>query len=286
MEYKQINIALKPLEPWSDIFISALADEGYDSFEETPNGFKAFVQKDLFKEEVVSALKEQYQNEVELSYSVEDLPDVNWNANWESSFSPIEVGDWCVVKAPFHTIAKKFKYEIIIEPKMSFGTGHHQTTFLMMQEMKDIDWQNKRVLDMGSGTGILAILAEKMGTKDIVAIDIDEWAYENCVENLEKNNCSHIEVLKGDVTAIDNKGFDIILANINRNILLADMEAYVKSLRKNGLLFMSGFLLQDVEVLKEKIASLGLVFDKLVTSGEESASPNFSGNWVLIKCKK
>ncbi len=286
MIYIQINVLLKPLDPWSDIFISALADEGYDSFEETPNGFKAFVQKDLFKEEVVSSLKEQYQNEVELTYSVEDLPDVNWNANWESSFSPIEVGDWCVVKAPFHNITKKFKYEIIIEPKMSFGTGHHQTTFLMMQEMKDIDWQNKRVLDMGSGTGILAILAEKMGARDIVAIDIDEWAYENCVENLEKNNCTHIEVLKGDVTSIDNKGFDIILANINRNILLADMEEYVKSLSTNGLLIISGFLLQDVEVLKDKITSLGLVFAKLVTSREELASPNFSGSWVLIKCKK
>lgn len=139
---------------------------------------------------------------------------------------------------------------------------------------------------MGSGTGILAILAEKMGAKDIVAIDIDEWAYENCIENLEKNNCHHIEVLKGDVNAIDNKGFDIILANINRNILLADMHAYKNALRENGLLFMSGFLLQDVEVLKEKIAALGLVFDKLVTSEDKSATPNFSGNWVLIKCKK
>jgi len=286
MNYIQINILLKPLEPWSDILISALADEGYDSFEETPNGFKAFVQKDLFKEEVVSSLKEQYQNEVELTYSVEDLPDVNWNANWESSFSPIELGDWCVVKAPFHTITKKFKYEIIIEPKMSFGTGHHQTTQMMIELMEKIDFKGKTVLDMGSGTGILAILAKKMGAKDIVAIDIDEWAFENCVENLQKNDCAHIEVLKGDVNAIDNKGFDIILANINRNILLADMESYKNSLRENGLLFMSGFLLQDVEVLKEKIASLGLVFDKLVTSEDKAASPNFSGNWVLIKCKK
>jgi len=286
MNYIQLNIELSPLEPWSDIFISTLADEGFDSFEETPKGFKAFVLKEQFDASVIDTLKEKYKKEVELKYTVEDLPDVNWNAQWESSFAPIEMGDWCVVKAPFHNIEKKYLYEIIIEPKMSFGTGHHQTTYLMMQEMKNIDWNNKRVLDMGSGTGILAILAEKMGAKDLVAIDIDEWAFENCIENIEKNNCKHIQVLKGDVTAIDNKGFDVVLANINRNILLNDMHIYVQSMRKGGLLLMSGFLLQDVEVLKEKIVSLGLVFDKLLTSEDESASPNFTGNWALIKCVK
>ena len=286
MTYIQLNIELKPTEPWSDILISALADEGFDSFEETPKGFKAFVLKEQFNLSVVDALKEQYKGEVELNYTVEDLPNVNWNAEWESSFSPIEMGDWCVIRAPFHNITKKYQFEIEIEPKMSFGTGHHQTTFLMMQEMKGIDWKNKRVLDMGSGTGILAILAEKMGASDIVAIDIDEWAYENCVENIERNNCSHITVLKGDVTAIDDKGFDVVLANINRNILLADMQAYVQSMHNGALLLMSGFLLQDVEVLKEKVTSLGLVFDKLLTSEDESASPNFTGNWALIKCIK
>ncbi len=284
--YIELKVQVSPVDPWAEIFIAALADAGYDSFEETPKGFNAFIEKDQYQKGVVEDFVQQHQNEVKISFVADDLPDTNWNANWESSFSPIEIGEWCVVRAPFHILHKKYQHEIIIEPKMSFGTGHHKTTYLVMQEMKNIDWHNKRVLDMGSGTGILAILAEKLKAKEMVAIDIDEWAYENCVENLEKNSCSKIEVLKGDASLIDNKGFDIVLANINRNILLEDMEKYTKAMLPGGILIMSGFLLQDVEVLKEKIASLGLLFDKVVTSGDDNSSENFSGNWALIKCFK
>ncbi len=278
MEYIEVRIALKPLAPWSDIFMSTLVELDYDTFEEFDKGFKAYIKKKDFKENVIQELLAEHSAEVEASYEYSVIPATNWNANWESSFQPIEIGTWCLVRAPFHQIDKKFEVEIVIEPKMSFGTGHHQTTMLMMEEMKSVEWKGKRVLDMGSGTGILAVLAEKLGATDIVAIDNDQWAFENCIENVERNNCHHITTLLGDAALIDNNGFAVVLANINRNILLADMQRYTAAMDSGAVLLLSGFLEQDIDVLKDKIASLGLIFDKMQS--------NSTGNFALIKCFK
>jgi ribosomal protein L11 methyltransferase len=277
MEYIELIVELQPVTPWCDIFMSAMVEKDYDTFEENEKGFKAYIKKKDFNEDYIRQLFAGY-SEVSVSYTSSVIPETNWNANWESSFQPIEIGEWCIIKAPFHNVEKKFEIEIIIEPKMSFGTGHHQTTMLMMEEMKNINWPDKRVLDMGSGTGILAILAEKLGARDIIAIDNDEWAYANCIENVERNNCKKITTVLGSASNIDDKGFDVILANINRNILMADLPAYTKALDSGGVLLMSGFLEQDVEVLKEKIAVLGLLFDTVIS--------NAAGNFALIRCFK
>ncbi|MFM7022674.1 MAG: 50S ribosomal protein L11 methyltransferase [Flavobacteriales bacterium] len=278
MEYIELTVELNPVHPWTEIFMSVMVEMDYDTFEENEKGFKAYIRKKDFDEEAIKLFFNAYQPDISITYNYTVVPETNWNATWESSFQPIELDNWCLVRAPFHKVDKKFEVEIIIEPKMSFGTGHHQTTMLMMEEMKSIDWHDKRVLDMGSGTGILAILAEKLGARDIVAIDNDEWAYENCIENVERNGCSKITTVLGDAAKIDDKGFDVILANINRNILLADLPAYTKALDSGGVLLMSGFLEQDVEILKQKIGAVGLVFVKV--------SSNAAGNFALIRCFK
>ncbi|MCX6181819.1 MAG: 50S ribosomal protein L11 methyltransferase [Bacteroidetes bacterium] len=277
MEYVELIVELKPVSPWCNILMSAMVENDYDTFEENEKGFKAYIKKKDFNEAYLKQLFAEY-SDVSISYTSSIIPETNWNANWESSFQPIEIGSWCLVRAPFHNIEKAFEVEIVIEPKMSFGTGHHQTTMLMMEEMKNIDWKGKRVLDMGSGTGILAILAEKLGARDLIAIDNDEWAYANCIENVERNACEKITTILGTAANIDDKGFDVILANINRNILMADMPAYTKALDSGGVILFSGFLEQDVEVLKEKIAAVGLLFDKVIS--------NAAGNFALIKCFK
>ena len=277
MEYVELIVELKPVAPWCDILMSAMVEQDYDTFEENEKGFKAYIKKKDFNEAYLQQLFGEY-SDVSISYTSSVIPETNWNANWESSFQPIEIGSWCLVRAPFHNIDRPFEVEIIIEPKMSFGTGHHQTTLLMMEEMKNIEWEGKRVLDMGSGTGILAILAEKLGAREMIAIDNDEWAYANCIENVERNGCVKISTVLGTASDIDDKGFDVILANINRNILMADLPAYTKALDSGGILLMSGFLEQDVEILKEKIATVGLLFDKVLS--------NAAGNFALIRCFK
>jgi len=223
-------------------------------FEETTEGLKAFVAEGNYdetklEEEVISKF-------ADISYSVSQIEQQNWNEVWEKNFEPMQIGD-VFIRAPFHESRPGVKYELIIEPKMSFGTGHHATTSLMILEILKTDFKDKTVLDMGCGTSLLAILASKLGAKNLLAIDIDEWAVENSIENCGRNNVSNIEVIKGDATGIKGRQFDIVLANINRNVLLEDMKAYASSLRPGGEILFSGFYETDIEVIQKEAEKNG-----------------------------
>ena len=261
MQYTETQLVFKPATPDNkDILTALLAEIGYDSFMETPTGLSAYILSDLFDQESTLNAIEPVRGIFE-SISVESkpMPDVNWNAEWEKSFTPITVLDKCRIRAPFHECDPNYPVEIIIEPKMSFGTGHHATTTLMLQQIFDIDLAGKSVLDMGCGTGVLAIAAKKAGASTATAIDIDHWSVENSIENVARNHVDGITVLEGGVEAISGT-FDVILANINRNILLDQMPTYAKSLKANGILCLSGFYKSDLDIIKEKVQSLNLHF--------------------------
>ncbi len=249
MNYQKIEIKIQPRTPWVDVFIDELGDLGCDSFEETENGFNAYIPSEELNKDLIKHLKTlTKRKDFKFEFVFEEIPSKNWNEIWESSFEPIIVGNWCSILAPFHKDIYNTQHSIIIKPQMSFGTGHHETTFMMVETMKTIDVNNKKVLDMGTGTGILAILAKKMGAEYVEAIDIERDAIHNCIENASNNNVDLVTKLGGK-EHIEKKYFDVILANINRNILLDQMELYSAKLKKGGNLLLSGFLSGD----KEKI---------------------------------
>jgi ribosomal protein L11 methyltransferase len=226
---------------------------------ETETGVLAYINsKDWFEAilEGVSILENPL---FTFDYSIKTIEQQNWNADWEKNFDPITVEGQCQVRAPFHQKID-VPYDIEILPKMSFGTGHHQTTYMMLSYILENEFDQKSVLDMGSGTAVLAILAAYKGASKIQAIDIDSWCYENATENVERNNCSHIEVIQGDASSIKEQ-FDVILANINRNILLADIPTYVQHLNKGGSIYFSGFYLEDLDLIKEKCVENKLTFE-------------------------
>lgn len=247
MNYQKIEIKIQPRTPWVDVFIDELGDLGCDSFEETENGFNAYIPSEELNKELIKHLKTlTKRKDFKFEFVFEEIPSKNWNEIWESSFEPIIVGNWCSILAPFHKDIYNTQHSIIIKPQMSFGTGHHETTFMMVETMKTIDVNNKKVLDMGTGTGILAILAKKMGAEYVEAIDIERDAIHNCIENASNNNVDLVTKLGGK-EHIEKKYFDVILANINRNILLDQMELYSAKLKKGGNLLLSGFLSGDEE---------------------------------------
>ena len=258
--------SVSSLETLREVIIAKLADGPYDAFEETTSGVKAYLDADLFNKEFldnsINDLKE-CDSEVACRYDVVELADKNYNEEWEKQHKAVLIGDWCYVRAPFHTKRDDVKYDIVIEPKMSFGTAHHNTTRLMLGLLNDEVVEGKRVLDMGCGTGVLAILAAMKGAAYVEAIDVDEWAYNNAKENVERNNVD-VNILLGDASLLTaDKHFNIILANINRNILLRDMDAYVRALNKEGVLLMSGFYKEDVDSIKAKAETLGLTLSKM-----------------------
>ena len=212
-------------------------------------------------------------DEFKIDYTFEDIEQTNWNEEWEKNFNPIVVDDMVSVRAPFHEKRDDVKYDLIIEPKMSFGTGHHETTHMMIQHILQNDFKHKSVLDMGCGTGVLAILAEKVGATKLDAIDIDNWCYLNSLENVERNDCKNISVYEGDVTLLNGKKYDSIIANINRNILLADISEYAKCLNENGSLFLSGFYEQDIPIIKAECNKQMLKLTKTLQKGQ----------WVSLK---
>lgn len=261
MVYIEIILDVNPVVPFADIIMCELGEIGCESFVNTNTGFKAYIPKDLYDENLLNQTLKAY-TECEIKCSTEEIPDQNWNAVWESTHEPVLVDDFCWVYAPFHGINNSCQYNILIEPKMSFGTAHHSTTYMMLSFIRDEEMTGKKVLDMGSGTGVLAILAEMRGAKHIEAIDNDEWAYRNALENVEKNNCQNIDVLLGDASLLTNdKKFDIIIANINRNILLRDMSNYINVLEKGGTLLLSGFYHHDIPSIQEEAEKLGMKFD-------------------------
>jgi ribosomal protein L11 methyltransferase len=234
-----------------DILVAKLSEIGYEGFEQTATSLLAYINEDNYKEyELLEVIKEQ-------PYNIEIVPKQNWNQLWESNFEPVVIDGFCTIRADFHTLLVTTPYEIIITPKMSFGTGHHATTQLMMMMMKDIEFTGKQVLDFGTGTGVLAILAEKLGAYYVLAIDNDEWSVENTNENLERNNCSKVTALLETDGHIPVLIQDIILANINRHILLQYMDELYKNTKKGGIVLMSGLLTQDREVIVDAAIKTG-----------------------------
>ncbi len=259
MDYVELNIPLSGDE-MGEILTAELADYPFESFAEERGQLKAYIPQDRLADckEQVDELLESYSVVGARYISIETQ---NWNAQWESNFEVVEVDREILIRAPFHSPNPDFRTEVVIMPKMSFGTGHHATTYLMSQKISQIDVKGKRGLDMGSGTGVLAIIAVKYGAEAIDAIDIDEWADENCRENIVQNGVeSSITPLLGDASLIEGRRYDFVLANINRNILLADMHRYVATLTEGGTLLMSGFFVDDIEILRQKGESLGLSY--------------------------
>jgi ribosomal protein L11 methyltransferase len=266
MNYKEYTFTVTPPEPGTDILIATIADFGFESFEVTGNGFVAYIPEDLYPD---GELKELQFPDFSFTYSTQIIKQVNWNEEWEKNFQPVLVNDDCCIRAPFHKLDKQYTYDIVIMPKMSFGTGHHDTTWLMCKNMLQENFENKTVLDMGCGTGVLAILAKKMGASKVKGIDIDDWSVENAIENCETNHCSDIEIVKGNSQLLTKeKEYDIILANINKNVLKADLPVYVRSLKPKGLLFLSGFFKTDMEELTELATLLSLTPYKQETKNE------------------
>ncbi len=227
--------------------MAELAEVGFDSFVDTPEGLNAYTGADTFDESLVQEIVQRYASLTPVTYSFSTLPRQNWNEEWEKNYQPIFIGNQCVVRASFHQTAEKFPYEIIINPKMSFGTGHHETTALMLEMQLEVDHRQKRVLDVGSGTGILAVMACKRGAVQIDAFDIEEWAVENAKENSQLNQCPSIRIQQGTIDEVELPGqYDIILANINRNVLLREIPRYAGKISSGGLLLLSGFYDQDV----------------------------------------
>lgn len=264
MDYYEIDFTLAGAEDYQrDLLIDAMAGLGCDTFEETETGFKAYIPSGEFSEEVLTAQLAAFQGMVDYTYKVNLIPQKNWNEAWESNFEPIEIQDKIFVRATFHEQREGFPYEIVIDPKMAFGTGHHQTTSMMLELMLDEDFANKQVLDMGCGTGILAIMASKLGANDITAIDYDPVCYDSTLENAALNNANNIAALCGSKEAIPDALYDVVLANINRNILLDQMPRYAEVLKAGGVIFFSGFYeTPDLDIIKEAAAAYGLMYDR------------------------
>lgn len=274
MSYLSYTFVVNPPQPGSEILIAMIADQGFESFDQSETGFTAYIREEEADKVDLSSFEFE---DFTFSYSVDKIQTANWNAEWEKNFEPVVVDDLLCIRAPFHAPNKKVKHEIVIMPKMSFGTGHHQTTRLMCQHMFELNFSNKRVLDMGCGTGILAILAGILGAKEIVGIDIDEWSVENAKENCASNGFPGIDVMKGDVDLLaPMKPFDILLANINKNILKKQIPMYSQKTTKEGYLFLSGFFTTDIEELKTTATQQGFTFQGSYAEGE----------WAMLSFKK
>ena len=254
--YIEVAVKVQPLEPFRDIFIAQLGALGFESFSGTAEGFEAYIIKEEFDD---TAVKEALLwDGVQTSYEVQEIEQVNWNAEWENNFDPIEVDGKVYIRAPFHEEKLGFEYPMLIEPKMSFGTGHHQTTHMMIQWLLETDTTGDEVLDMGCGTGILGILAGMRGAAKVHGIDIDSWCIENTLENAQRNQCT-MTAVQGGADAIEGT-FDTICANINLNVLLADMEAYVRALKDGGTIFFSGFYQENIPALRAAAEAAGLTY--------------------------
>ncbi len=237
----------------ADTIVAMLAAIDFDGFEERNDFIKAYTDQQQFDEAEVKKIAEQFS----LSYKIKEVPQQNWNAVWESNFEPVIIEDFVAVRAHFHLPISAVQHEIIITPKMSFGTGHHATTTMMIKQMRDIDFWNKSVFDFGTGTGVLAILAEKLGASSVLAIDNDEWSIDNSIENIGKNKCSNIKVEQRNDANVQ-QCFDVIVANINRNVILDNLSFLSSGLNKNGTLLLSGLLAEDEGIVLAEAARYGL----------------------------
>ena len=272
MDFLEFTFSISPLEPAREILIAELGELGFESFVETESGLSAYILPDIWQGKSLEELFVLQNPEFQITWDSREIQQQNWNAEWEKNFHPIEISEECRVRAPFHP-EKKVPFEIIIEPKMSFGTGHHETTYMMLKLLLKEAVKGKRILDMGCGTGVLGILTKMRGAKEVDAIDIDEWCVENTKENIFRNQCKDINVALGDASILGQNRYDVIIANINRNILLKDIPAYTSCLNKNGVLLLSGFYLSDLDMISAKCEQYNLQFEKKLKKN----------NWVAAK---
>jgi len=275
LNYIGYTFSVFPKEPATEILIAQLGFAGFESFVENENGVSAYIQERDWNSTLLEGIQILNSGEFKITYEQEVIEQTNWNSEWEKNFKPIQVDDLVSIRAPFHA-NPNLKFDIVIEPKMSFGTGHHETTHMMIQHLINLDLTNKKVLDMGCGTGILAIFAEMKGAKDIEAIDIDNWCYQNSLENIARNNCNRIAVFEGGASLLINKKYDVIIANINRNILLHDMSTYIDCLNPNGMLLLSGFYQEDIPIIDAEVSKYDLKIDEIIERN----------NWVALKYLK
>jgi len=268
--YKEYNFVIEQPEIYRDIFIAELSATGFEGFVETPDGFLAYTDAEVSPDEVLSGYQVQY------TYTTREVPEENWNAAWEKQIKPLVIDDKIYIKTSFHP-EKDYPLIVRIDPKMSFGTGHHETTWLMIKHLLEMQLKDKALLDMGAGTGVLAIIAAHYGARPVYAVDNDKWAYNNMLENFEKNGTTEIKSFLGDAAILSElPDFDIVLANINRNILLADMKKYIEKLNKDGYLVLSGFYKEDAEMIKEEARKNGMIFEKEMSKN----------NWTSLRLKK
>lgn len=275
MDYLELTIDFQPKDPWAEIALVQLADQGYESFVETETGILAYAQ--VTAVDVLEPLKGTFlsedQSDVIITFETKIIPQQNWNETWEADFQPVVVEDYLTILAPFHDKTNRTGMLVEILPKMSFGTGHHQTTWMMSKALFELGKMPKKVLDMGTGTGVLAIIAEKLGAEQILAVDIEDWSVENTIENAERNDCHAITAACGDIDVIEAQQFDLILANINKNVLKAHIPIYRQLLVENGTLFLSGFFDSDVEELVDFCSQHGLTKRRVLNKD----------NWAAIE---
>ena len=275
MYYTRLQVICNP--DFAEILMAEVAEAGFDTFMETEKGFEAYVELEKFDKEQLQYIKDRYSPQTSLVFYQDRIQKQNWNEEWEKSYQPIIVDDRCLIRAEFHKIEKVYPYEITITPKMSFGTGHHQTTYLMVKAQMDIDHRRKRVMDAGCGTAILSVMASKLGAKEVIAFDIDEWSVINGQENIEVNHANNITIQQGKLNELAISGtFDIILANINKNVLLEEIKLYQQYLMDDGLLLLSGFYTHDIDDLLNEGATFNL---KEVRRDEREA-------WASLLLKK
>lgn len=278
MNYIEVKFQISPYQEYiSDLLIAELGEIGFESFAPTDDYLEAYILQDNFEESKLKMTLDNFQYEVKIEYTITPIAEKNWNEEWEKNyFEPIVIGNDCVIHSSFHKDIPQAKYDIVIDPKMAFGTGHHETTSLVIDQILNMDLADKSLLDMGCGTAVLAILAAMRGAKNLLAIDIDIWCTDNSIENIAMNNVEGIKVELGGAELLEGLHFDIILANINRNILLSDMEKYAACLSVGGELYMSGFYTQDIPSIEAEANRNGL---KLISYKEKN-------NWVVVKTIK
>ena len=275
MYHTRLTVICDP--QFSEILIAEISQAGFDSFLENENGFEAYAEVDRFDQFQIDEIKKKYTQVKPLEFSWDRIQKKNWNEEWERSYEPIIVEEKCIVKAEFHKIEKEYPYSIVITPKMSFGTGHHQTTYLMLKAQMEMDHQDKMVMDAGCGTAILSIMAAKRGARLVDAFDIDEWSVINGKENIGVNNCDNIVIRQGEISNLTfDYNFDLVLANINKNILLKELPQYVSYLNPNGQILLSGFYEKDIPELMVRAHQYHL----------KHISSDVRDNWAYILLQK